>query len=51
MLVLLIKRILKVRRSDGFMWLKTGTGVQVMLRFCFRILKGCNVGFTDGLYL
>jgi uncharacterized protein YraI len=27
---------------------KTGTGVQAILRFCLRNLRGCNVGITDG---
>jgi hypothetical protein len=30
----------------GFM--KIGTGVQAILRFCLSNLKGCNVGITGG---
>jgi hypothetical protein len=29
-------------------FMKTATGVQVILRFCLRKLRGCNVGITDG---
>jgi hypothetical protein len=29
-------------------FMKIGTGVQVILRFCLRNLRGCNVGITDG---
>jgi uncharacterized protein YraI len=32
--------------SPSFM--KIGTGVQVILRFCLRNLRGCNVGISDG---
>jgi hypothetical protein len=28
-------------------FMKIGTGVQVILRFCLRNLRGCNVGITD----
>jgi hypothetical protein len=28
-------------------FIKIGTGVQAILRFCFRNLRGCNVGITD----
>jgi hypothetical protein len=28
-------------------FIKHGTGVQAILRFCFSNLKGCNVGITD----
>jgi hypothetical protein len=28
--------------------MKTGTGVQAILRFCLSNLNGCNVGITDG---
>jgi hypothetical protein len=28
-------------------FMKIGTGVQAILRFCLRNLKGCNVGITD----
>jgi hypothetical protein len=28
-------------------FMKIGTGVQVILRFCFRNVRGCNVGITD----
>jgi hypothetical protein len=31
--------------SPSFM--KIGTGVQAVLRFCLRNLKGCNVGISD----
>jgi hypothetical protein len=27
---------------------KIGTGIQAILRFCLRNLRGCNVGITDG---
>jgi uncharacterized protein YraI len=27
--------------------MKIGTGVQAILRFCLRNLKGCNVGISD----
>jgi hypothetical protein len=29
-------------------FMKTGTGVQAILRFCPRNSRGCNVGITDG---
>jgi hypothetical protein len=29
-------------------FMETGTGVQAILRLCFRNLRGCNVGNTDG---
>jgi hypothetical protein len=29
-------------------FMKIGTGVQAILRFCLRNLKGCDVGITDG---
>jgi hypothetical protein len=29
-------------------FMKTGTGVQAILRFCFSDLRGFNVGITDG---
>jgi hypothetical protein len=29
-------------------FLKIGTGVTAILRFCFSSLRGCNVGITDG---
>jgi hypothetical protein len=32
-------------------FMKIGTGVQAILRFCLRNLRGCNVGITDGKYL
>jgi hypothetical protein len=51
MLVLLIQEIYEVRRWDGMVYIpgliKIGTGVQVILRFFFRYLGGCNVGITD----
>jgi hypothetical protein len=28
--------------------MKIGTGVQAILRFCFRNMRGPNVGITDG---
>jgi hypothetical protein len=27
--------------------MKIGTGVQAILKFCLRNLRGCNVGITD----
>jgi hypothetical protein len=32
-------------------FIKVGTSVQAILRFCLRNLRGCNVGITDGRYL
>jgi hypothetical protein len=29
-------------------FMKTSTGVQAILRFCFRIFRGCSVDITDG---
>jgi hypothetical protein len=29
-------------------FMKTGTGMQAIFRFCLRNFKGCNVGITDG---
>jgi hypothetical protein len=29
-------------------FIKTGKGVQTILRFCLRNLNDCNVGITDG---
>jgi uncharacterized protein YraI len=29
-------------------FMKSGTGVQVILRLCLGNLNGCNVGITDG---
>jgi hypothetical protein len=29
-------------------FVKVGTGVQAILRFCLRNLRGCDVGITDG---
>jgi hypothetical protein len=29
-------------------FMKIGTGVQAILRFCFGNLNGCNFGITDG---
>jgi hypothetical protein len=38
--------------SDGMIYIqcfvKIGTGVQEILRFCLSNLNGCNVGITDG---
>jgi hypothetical protein len=31
-------------------FMKTGTGVQEILRFCLINLRGSNVGITDGIY-
>jgi hypothetical protein len=28
--------------------MKIGEGVQAILRFCFRILRDCNIGVIDG---
>jgi hypothetical protein len=32
-------------------FMKIGTGVQAIFRFCLGNLGGCNVGLTDGRYL
>jgi hypothetical protein len=29
-------------------FVKIGTGVQTILRFCPKNLRGCNIGITDG---
>jgi hypothetical protein len=29
-------------------FMKIGTGVQEILRFCLRYMRGCNSGITDG---
>jgi hypothetical protein len=29
-------------------FMKTGTDIEAVLRFCLRNLRGCNVGITDG---
>jgi hypothetical protein len=29
-------------------FMKIGTGVESILRFCLNSLNGCNVGITDG---
>jgi hypothetical protein len=29
-------------------FMKIGTDIQAMLRFCLRNLRGCGVGITDG---
>jgi hypothetical protein len=29
-------------------FMKIGTGVQAILRFCLRNLRGCNAGITNG---
>jgi hypothetical protein len=38
--------------SDGMIYvpyfMKTRTGVQAVLKFCLRNLRGCNVVITDG---
>jgi hypothetical protein len=38
--------------SCGMIYLSSfmtiATGVQAILRFCLRNLRGCNVGITDG---
>jgi hypothetical protein len=40
--------------SDGMIYIqsfmKTGTGVQAIVRFCFRNSSSCNVGITGGKY-
>jgi uncharacterized protein YraI len=53
MLVLLNKGIYEVAvemGSGGMIcipdFMKIGTGVQAVLRFCLRKLKGCNVGIN-----
>jgi hypothetical protein len=51
MLVSLIERIFfkyAVDISSFLLFMKIGTGVQAVLRFCLRNLRGCNVGITDG---
>jgi hypothetical protein len=57
MFVLLMEEIYGVRvrhevASGGMMYIpsfmKTGTGVQAILRFCLRNLRGYNVGIADG---
>jgi hypothetical protein len=32
-------------------FMKIDTGVQAILRFCLRNVRGCNVGITDGTEL
>jgi hypothetical protein len=32
-------------------FMKIGAGVQAVLRFYLRKMRGCNVGITDGRYL
>jgi hypothetical protein len=38
--------------SDGMIYIpsfmKIGTDIEGILRFCFSNLKGCNIGVTDG---
>jgi hypothetical protein len=34
-------------RHNLISFMKIGTGVQAILRFCLRNLTGCNVGITD----
>jgi hypothetical protein len=29
-------------------FMKIGSGIEEILRFCLRNLRGCNVGITDG---
>jgi hypothetical protein len=29
-------------------FIETGRGVQAILRFCLKNLRGCDVGITDG---
>jgi hypothetical protein len=44
---------------DGSMWHDiytkfheyTGKGVQAILRFLLRNMRGCNAGITDGIYI
>jgi hypothetical protein len=58
-LVLLMRGIYDVRHWDAvemascviiyiLCFMKTGTGVQAILGFCLRNLRGCNAGITDG---
>jgi hypothetical protein len=55
MLVLLIKGMYQVEMASFDMkykyvpsFMKVGIDVQEILKFCFRNLKGCNVGITGG---
>jgi hypothetical protein len=34
--------------SDGMIYMKIGTGIQAIIRFCLSNLRGCNDGITDG---
>jgi hypothetical protein len=44
---------------DGFMYyeyyiptfMKIGTGIEEILRFCFSSFRGCNIDITDGMAL
>jgi hypothetical protein len=54
-LVLLVRGIYNVRHWDGVSGMiflpsimKIGTGLQAILRFCLRNLRGSNVGITGG---
>jgi hypothetical protein len=58
MLVLLFKGFKEVCPFDDLMqcdihsymssFMKTGTDIQTVLRVCFRNLRSCNAGNTDG---
>jgi hypothetical protein len=55
-LVLLMRGNYNVHQWDGLRWhdmyipsfIKIGTGIQAILRFSLKNLRGCNVGITDG---
>jgi hypothetical protein len=58
MLVLLMEGIYDISleiHSCGMIllprFMRTGTGVQAILRFCLRNSNGCKVGITDGTEL
>jgi hypothetical protein len=40
-----MKYAVEITSLPSFM--KIGTGVQAILRFCLRNLRGCDVGITD----
>jgi hypothetical protein len=54
MLALLIEGTATETASCGTMYvptfMKTGKGVQAILRFCPRNFRGCNVGIIDRIY-
>jgi hypothetical protein len=37
--------------SDGMIYMKIGTGIQAIIRFCLSSMRSCNVGITDGMDL